>query len=160
MHSRLAKPVLAALLIAPLAASDPGRASPAARAARAALDNGLARTPPMGWNSWNHFGCNVSEQLIKETADAIVASGMRDAGYRYVVIDDCWEVARDGGGTLVADSARFPHGIKALADYVHAKGLGFGIYTDAGTTRVSAGRGPTVTRTRMPAPSPPGAWTT
>jgi len=130
MHSRLAKPVLAALLIAPLAASDPGRASPAARAA---LDDGLARTPPMGWNSWNHFGCNVSEQLIKETADAIVASGMRDAGYRYVVIDDCWEVARDAAGALVADSTRFPHGIKTLADYVHAKGLGFGIYTDAGT---------------------------
>ena len=130
MHSRLAKPVLAALLIAPLAASDPGRASPAARAA---LDNGLARTPPMGWNSWNHFGCNVSEQLIKETADAIVASGMRDAGYRYVVIDDCWEVARDAAGALVADSTRFPHGIKTLADYVHAKGLGFGIYTDAGS---------------------------
>src|SRR3989454_382296 len=130
MHSRLAKPVLAALLIAPLAASDPGRASPAARAA---LDNGLARTPPMGWNSWNHFGCNVSEQLIKETADAIVAIGMRDAGYRYVVIDDCWEVSLDAAGALVADSTRFPHGIKTLADYVHAKGLGFGIYTDAGT---------------------------
>ena len=127
MHSRLATPLLAALLVAPVLTPGPGRAS------RAALDNGLARTPPMGWNSWNHFGCNVSEQLIKETADAIVASGMRDAGYRYLVIDDCWEVARDGGGTLVADSARFPHGIKALADYVHAKGLGFGIYTDAGT---------------------------
>ena len=130
MHSRLAKPLLAALLIVPVMAPGPGRAS---RASRAALDNGLARTPPMGWNSWNHFGCNVSEQLIKETADAIVASGMRDAGYRYVVIDDCWQVARDAAGTLVADSTRFSHGIKALADYVHAKGLGFGIYTDAGT---------------------------
>jgi len=130
VHSRLAKPLLAALLIVPVMAPGPGRAS---RAARAALDNGLARTPPMGWNSWNHFGCNVSEQLIKETADAIVASGMRDAGYRYVVIDDCWQVARDAAGTLVADSTRFSHGIKALADYVHAKGLGFGIYTDAGT---------------------------
>jgi alpha-galactosidase len=97
------------------------------------LDNGVARTPPMGWNSWNHFGCNVSEQLVKETADAMVASGMRDAGYRYVVIDDCWQVARDAAGALVADSGRFPHGIKALADYVRAKGLGFGIYTDAGT---------------------------
>jgi len=125
--SRLAKPLLAVLLIAPAPAPGPGRP------ARAALDNGLARTPPMGWNSWNHFGCNVSEQLIKETADAIAASGMRDAGYRYVVIDDCWQVARDAAGTLVADSTRFPHGIKALADYVHAKGLGFGIYTDAGT---------------------------
>ena len=99
----------------------------------ARLDNGLARTPPMGWNSWNHFGCNVSEQLIKEETDAIAASGMRDAGYRYVVIDDCWQVARDAQGVIVADSARFPHGIKALADYVHSKGLAFGIYTDAGT---------------------------
>jgi alpha-galactosidase len=97
------------------------------------LDNGLARTPPMGWNSWNHFGCNVSEQLIEEEADAIAASGMRDAGYRYVVIDDCWQVARDAHGVIVAESSRFPHGIKALADYVHSKGLAFGIYTDAGT---------------------------
>jgi len=96
------------------------------------LDNGLARTPPMGWNSWNHFHCDVSAQLIKETADALVASGMRDAGYQYVVIDDCWQVARDRSGRLVADSARFPGGIKPLADYVHAKGLKFGIYTDAG----------------------------
>ncbi len=98
----------------------------------AALDNGLARTPPMGWNSWNHFGCNVSAQLIRETADAIVQSGMRDAGYQYVVIDDCWQVARDARGRLVADSARFPGGMRALADYVHARGLKFGLYTDAG----------------------------
>ncbi|MFI5206954.1 MAG: glycoside hydrolase family 27 protein [Gemmatimonadales bacterium] len=97
------------------------------------LDNGLARTPPMGWNSWNHFGCNVSEQLIRETADAMASSGMRDAGYKYLVIDDCWEVARDANGALVADSVRFAHGIRALADYVHSKGLKFGIYTDAGT---------------------------
>lgn len=87
----------------------------------------------MGWNSWNHFGCNVSERLIEEEADAIAASGMRDAGYRYVVIDDCWQTARDANGVIVADSARFPHGIKSLADYVHSKGLKFGIYTDAGT---------------------------
>jgi alpha-galactosidase len=86
----------------------------------------------MGWNSWNHFGCDVSAKLIKETADAMVASGMRDAGYQYVVIDDCWQVARDGKGRIVADSGRFPEGIKALADYVHSKGLKFGIYTDAG----------------------------
>ena len=99
----------------------------------AAPGNGLARTPPMGWNSWNHFACNVNEQTIRETADAMVASGMRDAGYRYVVIDDCWQVARDANGALVADPQRFPHGIKALADYVHSKGLLFGIYTDAGT---------------------------
>src|SRR5881394_1727268 len=99
---------------------------------RPPLDNGLARTPPMGWNSWNHFGCDVSAQLIRETADAITASGMRDAGYQYVVIDDCWQVARDRSGRIVADSTRFPGGIKPLADYVHSKGLKFGIYTDAG----------------------------
>ena len=93
----------------------------------------VALTPPMGWNSWNHFGCNVSEALIRETADAMTASGMRDAGYKYVVIDDCWQVSRDASGTIVADPQRFPRGIKALADYVHSKGLKFGIYTDAGT---------------------------
>jgi alpha-galactosidase len=97
------------------------------------LDDGLARTPPMGWNSWNKFACHVDEQLIEQTADAMVASGMRDAGYRYVVIDDCWQVYRDTSGTIVADPQLFPHGMKALADYIHAKGLKFGIYTDAGT---------------------------
>jgi alpha-galactosidase len=94
---------------------------------------GLAKTPPMGWNSWNKFACNVSEKLIKETAEAMVSSGMKDAGYQYVVIDDCWQVYRDTSGTIVADPQLFPHGIKALADYVHARGLKFGIYTDAGT---------------------------
>lgn len=93
----------------------------------------LARTPPMGWNSWNRFGCQVSDQLIREMADAMVASGMRDAGYQYVNIDDCWQVRRDNAGTIVADPARFPNGIKALADYVHNRGLKFGLYTDAGT---------------------------
>jgi alpha-galactosidase len=96
------------------------------------VGNGLALTPPMGWNSWNKFGCNVSEDLIKGIADAMVTSGMRDAGYQYVTIDDCWQVSRDAGGAIVADSTRFPHGIRALADYVHGKGLKFGIYTDAG----------------------------
>ena len=99
----------------------------------AALDNGLGKTPPMGWNSWNKFGCNVSEKLIRDTADAVVASGMKDAGYRYVVIDDCWQVKRDADGTIVADPERFPSGIRALADYVHSKGLLFGIYSDAGS---------------------------
>jgi alpha-galactosidase len=98
-----------------------------------ALDNGLARTPPMGWNSWNKFACNVSEDLIKQAADAMVSSGMQDAGYQYVVIDDCWQVDRDAQGNIVPDAKRFPAGIKALADYVHAKGLKFGIYSDAGT---------------------------
>lgn len=93
---------------------------------------GLAMTPPMGWNSWNKFACNVSEKLIKETADAMVATGMKDAGYEYIVIDDCWQVGRDSLGFIVADPDRFPSGIKALADYVHSKGLKFGIYSCAG----------------------------
>ncbi len=98
-----------------------------------ALDNGLAKTPPMGWNSWNKFACNVSEDLIKKMADALVSTGMRDAGYQYVVIDDCWQVDRDSQGNIVPDSKRFPSGMKALADYIHAKGLKFGLYSDAGT---------------------------
>ncbi len=98
----------------------------------ATVPNGLARTPPMGWNSWNHFGCNVSATLIQGVADAMAGNGMRDAGYQYVIIDDCWQVARAADGTIIADSTRFPRGIKALADYVHSKGLKFGIYTDAG----------------------------
>ena len=93
----------------------------------------LAPTPPMGWNSWNKFGCNVSDKLIREIADAVVSSGLQAAGYQYVNIDDCWQVSRDASGTIVADPARFPSGIKALADYVHGKGLKLGIYTDAGT---------------------------
>src|SRR6266852_4589139 len=90
----------------------------------------LAKTPPMGWNSWNKFGCNVSDKLIREMADAMVSSGMQAAGYQYVNIDDCWHVSRDATGPIVADPARFPSGIKALADYVHSKGLKLGIYTD------------------------------
>ena len=98
-----------------------------------ALDNGLAKTPPMGWNSWNKFACNVSEKLIKEMADAMVTSGMRDAGYQYLVIDDCWQIDRDAQGNILPDPERFPSGMKALADYVHSKGLKFGLYSDAGT---------------------------
>ena len=92
----------------------------------------LALTPPMGWNSWNKFACHVSDKLIRETADAMVSSGMKAAGYQYVNIDDCWQVRRDAQGTIVADPANFPSGIKALADYVHSKGLKLGVYTDAG----------------------------
>ena len=98
-----------------------------------ALDNGLAKTPPMGWNSWNKFACNVSEDLIKQIADALVRTGMKDAGYQYIVIDDCWQVDRDSQGNIIPDAKRFPSGMKALADYVHAKGLKFGLYSDAGT---------------------------
>ena len=103
------------------------------------IDAGLALTPPMGWNSWNHFACNVSEQLIRDTADALATSGMRDAGYKFLVIDDCWHGARDAHGDIQADPKRFPSGIKALADYVHSKGLKFGIYSDAGM-KTCAGR--------------------
>jgi alpha-galactosidase len=102
-------------------------------------DESLAPTPPMGWNSWNKFHCNVSEDLIKSVADAMATNGMKEAGYQYVVIDDCWQVKRDENGNIVADPQRFPSGIKVLADYVHAKGLKFGIYSDAGT-KTCAGR--------------------
>jgi alpha-galactosidase len=99
----------------------------------------LAKTPPMGWNSWNKFGCNVSEKLITGMADAMVSSGMKDAGYEYIVIDDCWQVARDANGEIVVDSVRFPNGMKYVADYVHSKGLKFGIYSCAGS-KTCAGR--------------------
>ena len=88
----------------------------------------------MGWNSWNPFGKNVSEQVIRETADAMVSSGLKDAGFTYIVIDDFWQGTRDTvTGILNFNPERFPSGIKALADYVHSKGLKFGIYSDAGT---------------------------
>jgi len=98
-----------------------------------APSSGLALTPPMGWNSWNKFACNVSEDLIKGTADAMVKSAMKDAGYEYIVIDDCWQVSRDANSNIVADPERFPHGMKAVGDYIHSVGLKFGIYSDAGS---------------------------
>ncbi|RZJ98596.1 MAG: glycoside hydrolase family 27 protein [Brevundimonas sp.] len=101
--------------------------------------NGLAQTPPMGWNTWNKFACNVDEQLIRGAADAMVANGMRDAGYQYIVIDDCWHGERDADGFIQPDPVRFPSGMKALGDYIHSKGLKFGIYSDAGT-KTCAGR--------------------
>ena len=119
-----------ALLAGLLVGTSPTLLAPATSAQTSAS---LAPTPPMGWNSWNKFGCNVSDKLIREMADAVVSSGMQAAGYQYVNIDDCWQVSRDASGTIVADPARFPSGIKALADYVHGKGLKLGIYTDAGT---------------------------
>ena len=104
-----------------------------------AASTGLARTPPMGWNTWNKFGCNVSDELVRGMADAMIKSGMKDVGYQYVVIDDCWQVSRDANGNIVADPQRFPSGIKTLADYVHSLGLKFGIYSDAGS-KTCAGR--------------------
>ena len=120
MTARVAILFASSLFVASLGAQEP----PAPR---------LALTPPMGWNSWNKFACNVSEQLIRETADAMVRTGMRDAGYVYVNIDDCWHGTRDSLGFIRADSTRFPSGIRALSDYVHARGLKLGIYSDAGS---------------------------
>ncbi len=100
----------------------------------------LALTPPMGWSSWSYFECDgVNEDVIKEMADAMVATGMKDAGYTYINIDDCWQVGRDSNGVIITDSVKFPSGMKHLADYVHSKGLKFGIYSDAGT-HTCAGR--------------------
>jgi alpha-galactosidase len=88
-----------------------------------------AVTPPLGWNSWNSFGCGVTEASVRQAADAMVSSGMRDAGYQYVVVDDCWfDPQRDGQGNLRAHPTKFPSGMKALGDYIHARGLKFGIY--------------------------------
>jgi alpha-galactosidase len=97
--------------------------------------DGLALTPPMGWNSWNTFQVNISEDLVKGIADNMVASGMKDAGYTYIVLDDGWmTMQRDSvTGNLIPDPKKFPHGMKALVDYVHSKGLKFGLYNCAGT---------------------------
>jgi len=94
---------------------------------------GLALTPPMGWNSWNKFACNVDENMVKQMADAMVSTGLKDAGYTYINIDDCWHGDRDAQGFIHPDPKRFPSGMKALADYVHSKGLKLGVYSDAGS---------------------------
>lgn len=91
----------------------------------------LAPTPPMGWMTWNYFGIDINEKLIKEMADAMVSSGMAKAGYNYVCIDDGWQGGRDNKNNIIADPLKFPSGIKALADYVHSRGLKLGIYSDA-----------------------------
>lgn len=95
----------------------------------------LSKTPPMGFNTWNTFGENINETIIKETADAMVEKGLLDAGYEYLVIDDCWsERERDPeSGKIVPDKNKFPNGMKAVSDYVHSKGLKFGMYSCAGT---------------------------
>lgn len=90
--------------------------------------------PPLGWNTWNTFGNRIDEKLLLETADFIVDAGYKDAGYEYVVIDDCWSLhERDENGRLVPDPEKFPHGMKYVADYVHSKGLKFGMYSCCGT---------------------------
>lgn len=93
----------------------------------------IAATPPMGWNSWNHFGCDINEAKVRAAADAMASSGLKAVGYQYIIIDDCWQKDRDAAGFIRADPDKFPSGIKALADYVHARGLKFGIYSDAGS---------------------------
>ena len=95
----------------------------------------LAKTPPMGFNTWNTFGENIDETVIKETADAMVNTGLLDAGYEYLVIDDCWsEKERDPvTGKIIPDHIKFPNGMKTVSDYVHSKGLKFGMYSCAGT---------------------------
>lgn len=109
-----------------------------------ALNNGLALTPPMGWMTWQRFRCNtdcvndpencISEHLIKEMADKLVSDGYLASGYEYLIVDDCWlNHSRDANGRLMPDPKRFPSGIRNLADYVHSKGLKFGIYEDYGT---------------------------
>lgn len=97
----------------------------------AALDNGVGLTPPMGWNSWNHFGCGINENLIKQTADLLVSTGLAAKGYKYVNLDDCWQASRDGKGEIVPDK-NFPSGMLSLSNYIHSKGLKFGLYSDAG----------------------------
>ncbi|MBN2473636.1 MAG: NPCBM/NEW2 domain-containing protein [Pirellulales bacterium] len=135
----LTKAVVAVALL--LGLTSPMRAKPAAvvRAAddavsrRPPADHVLAPTPPMGWNSWNAFEKDIDEKKIQAIADAMVSSGMRDAGYVYLVLDDAWMAKdRDKDGRLQADPVKFPSGMKAIGDYIHGKGLKFGIYQDRG----------------------------
>jgi alpha-galactosidase len=93
----------------------------------------------MGWNSWNKFGGSITDTLVRGIADAMVSSGMQTAGYQYINIDDMWQSSRDSSGNIVPDSSKFPNGMKALADYVHGKGLKLGLYSDRGT-KTCAGR--------------------
>lgn len=112
------------LLVGPVADA----AGPVATAAAPTVQE-PAPLPPLGWNSWNTFYCNIDEQMVRQTADAMVSSGMAAAGYQYVVVDDCWmQDTRDANGNLRARTDRFPSGMKALGDYIHSKGLKFGIY--------------------------------
>lgn len=98
-----------------------------------ALENGLGKTPQMGWNTWNKFACNITEDLIKRSADKIVELGLDKLGYNYVNIDDCWMLEqRDANGHMVPDPVAFPSGMKSLGDYIHNKGLKYGIYSSAG----------------------------
>jgi len=94
----------------------------------------MALTPPMGWNSWNQVGCTgLTAKVVEDAADTIVQDGLKKLGYEYVVVDDCWQSGRDAQGNLIPDPKKFPQGMKAVADYVHADGLKFGIYAVPGS---------------------------
>ena len=135
MHALIRVAIAVVLAVTTLGAAALAGGSGSAQA----LDNGLALTPPMGWNGFNHFGRDVTAAIVEGEAAAIVRSGMKSAGYQYVNLDGGWDsLQRDSTGSLQPDPANFPDGIKALADHVHALGLKFGIYTDAGYTNCAA----------------------
>ncbi|WP_371649466.1 MULTISPECIES: ricin-type beta-trefoil lectin domain protein [unclassified Streptomyces] len=122
----------AALLCLPLATATGAHASPRPLPA---ADQLPAPTPPMGWNDWAHYQCGVTEQTVTANADALVSTGLAAKGYTTVTVDDCWTTrSRDAGGNLVADPVKFPHGMAWLGSYLHARGLRFGIYEDAGSS--------------------------
>jgi alpha-galactosidase len=95
--------------------------------------NELARTPQMGWNNWNSFGCDVDEELLISATEKIIQYGLRDAGYQYIVLDDCWSDGRSSDGALQANTTRFPNGMAEVADRIHDEGFRFGMYSSAGT---------------------------
>ena len=97
------------------------------------LNNGVGRTPPMGWNSWNKFRCGINETLIKQTADLLNSTGLSAVGYKYLNLDDCWQMDRNATNhQIIEDKKAFPSGMAALGEYIHSKGLKFGLYSDAG----------------------------
>ena len=96
------------------------------------LDNGLGLTPQMGWNTWNKFWCGINETLIHDSIDALINSGLFEAGYNYINLDDCWQKYRGEDGYIIPDNDTFPHGIEPLVEYAHSKGLKFGLYSSAG----------------------------
>jgi alpha-galactosidase len=116
----------------------------------------LAATPPMGWNSWNHFAEKITDADVRAAADAMVASGMKDAGYSYVNVDDSWQGERDSQGNIHSNS-KFPD-MKALGGYVHSKGLRFGIYSSPGPKTCGVMRGAMATSNRTRTPTQAGAW--
>ena len=103
------------------------------------LDNGLGLTPQMGWNTWNKFHCEINQTLIKKSIDEFIKSGLVEAGYKYINLDDCWQYARDENNAILPDNETFPDGIKPLVNYAHERGLLFGLYSDAGN-KTCAGR--------------------